>query len=670
MAAIGLRLVWLQVGRYQELSQRAQKQTLRTIEVSPRRGVITDRNSRELAMSTEADSIFAAPGDLKSADTAVVLLSRVLRLDAAATAALRMRLDKAKQGGKSFCWIKRKVSPDDAARVRALQLAGVHVLRENKRFYPKGELAAHLLGFVDLDENGLAGVELARDKDIKGQSGKLLVQADGRRRLFGRADSQWVDSGQNVVLTIDEKIQFLVEEELRAAVARTRSLAATVIVMDPNNGEILALANRPAFDPNEPQAIPELQAIPRDLDAAAYQARWNEVWEKHTLNRAIGASYEPGSTMKIITVAAALEERVTTPDEVIDCQMGSINVFGHVIRDHQPFGLLTVNQVMANSSDVGAIKLGLRLGKDRLWRYMKAFGLGQRTGIDLLREAAGLTRDPAYWTKSSVASISMGQEVGATPLQMAVATSVVANGGYWVRPRLIRSVYRPGRSTPWPDTVAAAAPPPQSRRRVISEETAARVRNMLEMVVTEGTAKSARLQGYTAAGKTGTAQKYDPRIKTYSPTDHVASFIGFAPFHRPVVTIAVILDSPVGAHHGGDVAAPLFKRIAEKTLAYLEAPRDLPAADPPPPPKDPPAGPEETLPPPALPFPQGVAVVGLEGAPVAPDFLGLPLRAVAQKAAAEGLDVELLGTGVARQQAPAPGERLLPRQRVMVRFGR
>ena len=417
LAAGATRLVYLQVFQYGEYVTRAHRQQQRTVEVSPKRGAIYDRNFRELAMSVSVDSIFAVPAEIPAPETTASLLARVLDLNAADLLA-RMK------GSRSFCWVKRKADSIEVERVRALNLRGVYFQKENKRFYPKRELAAHVLGYVGVDENGLAGVELALDEGIRGRPGKLLIQTDARRRWYGRTERP-PDAGDNVVLTIDEKIQYIVERELDAAVSATRSKAATVIVMNPHNGEVLAMANRPTYNPN------------------SYAKSPGEAWT----NRAISANYEPGSTFKIVTVSGALEERLTRPAEVIDCQMGAITVFGRRIRDHKPFGMLTVTQVLANSSGVGAIKLGMRLGDARLYRYMRAFGFGERTGIDLPGEERGLMRPPERWSKISIGAVSMGQEVGVTPIQLVRAVGAVANGGTLYRPRIVRSRFRqlPGR---------------------------------------------------------------------------------------------------------------------------------------------------------------------------------------------------------------------------------
>ncbi len=653
MAAVAFRLFHLQILHHHEFAARAQRQRQRTIEVSPKRGVLYDRNLHELAVSVQVDSVFAVPSEIAHPENTLALLKPILNID---VHALRTRMI----AGRPFLWIKRKVSDQESQRVRALNLKGVYLQKENKRFYPKGELAAHLLGYVGLDENGLGGIEQQFDKQVHGRPGQVLIQADAHSRYFGREDEHTGEAGENVVLTIDENIQFLVERELTAAVAKEHPKAATVVVLDTNTGEILALANRPTFNPNELKATSA------------------EVWQ----NRAVSAAYEPGSTMKVVTIAAALDSKLTRPDEVIDCQMGQINVFGRVIHDHKPYGNLTVTGIMANSSDVGAIKLGLRLGDERMYRYMKAFGLGTKTGVELPGETVGLTRPPEQWSRSSIGSISMGQELGATALQMASAMSVIANDGVWQRPRIVRQVFKPGKRglSLAPASVQASGPRDlPGGRRVVSRQTAIEVRQMLEQVVLAGTGPAAKLKGYSSAGKTGTAQKYDPNTGTYSKSNYVASFIGFAPVNNPAVTIAVILDSPTGMHQGGQVAAPIFKSIAEKVLAHLETPHDLPVAD------ETKARPvdlaqvtdfapvqaeeRESLGP-AVQDPDATRFLALEGAPLVPKFLGRSLREVAEVAMSQSLEVELLGSGVASEQVPSPGARLLPGRKIVVKFSR
>ncbi len=365
MMAIAGRLAWLQLFQYSEYLGRAQRQQQRVIEVTPRRGAIYDRNLHPMAMSIPVDSCFAVPAEISDASLASQLLSSVLGIP-------REVIEARLGSSRSFVWIARKLPPEKAQAIQALNLKGIYFQKENQRFYPKRDLAAHVLGYVDLDEKGLGGIEYELDNQILAKPEKILVMADAKRRWFDAAESQR-EPGASVVLTVDEKIQFIAERELAAAVAKTRAIAGTVIVQDPSNGQILAEASWPKFNPN---------------------AAGESATESH-MNRAIGALYEPGSTFKLITLAAAFEEHITRPGEMFDCQNGAVYVAGHRIRDHKPFGLLTVSDILAQSSDVGAIKIALRLGAPKFYEYIRAFGFGTPTGIDLPGESRGLLRLPA-----------------------------------------------------------------------------------------------------------------------------------------------------------------------------------------------------------------------------------------------------------------------------------
>jgi cell division protein FtsI (penicillin-binding protein 3) len=444
---------------------------------------------------------------------------------------------------RSFVWIARKLNPETASRIAALNLRGIYFQKEDQRFYPKRQLAASLLGYVDIDDKGLGGIEYALDDRIRSKPGQMLVFTDARRQLYdGTVRKSEVAS--SVVLTIDENIQFIAEKELATAIEQTHAPAGSVIVQNPWNGEILAMANWPTFNPNAVAESPS-------------EAR---------MNRAVSALYEPGSVFKIVTLSAAIDQGLATPDELVDCQMGAIYIGNHRIRDHHPFGMLTVAQVLAHSSDVGAIKIGLRLGAPKFYDYIRAYGFGSPTGIELPGESRGLLRRVENWSPISIGAVSMGQEVGVTPLQMITAMSAIANGGLLYKPRAVLG-FKPE---------VQPMPGPEAPKRIIKETTAAAMRKMLEGVVLQGTGRLAQLDGHTSAGKTGTAQKLDPNTGRYSQTKLIASFVGFTPLNSPAVTILVQLDSPVGAHEGGSVAAPVFKRVAEQVLAYLNIPQDAP----------------------------------------------------------------------------------------------
>jgi cell division protein FtsI (penicillin-binding protein 3) len=626
------RLIQLQVLEHQSFVDRARRQQEQTVEISPVRGVIYDRNRRPLAMSVEVESVFAVPVDIADGEPTARLLAKVLDLDTKS-------LDKKLQGSRSFTWVKRKVTAREADRVRQLNLKGIHFQKESKRFYPKRELAAHVLGHVGVDDQGLAGIELAFDEAIRGRPGEMIMERDARRRWFGRTGRP-PSPGEDLVLTLDEAIQYIVERELDSVMAESHARAGTVIVQDPRTGEILALANRPTFNPN------------------AYAAARPETRR----NAAVSGIYEPGSTFKIVTMAAAFEEGRATPDEPVDCQMGTISVAGHRINDWKAFGILTVEQAFENSSDVCAIKLALRLGDQAFSSYIKRFGFGFPSGIELPGEARGLVRPPERWWKASIGAIAMGQEIGVTPLQMLAAASAIANDGVWVQPSILRSsrAGRPVRPVDAPEGIAA-----RESRRVVSVQTAARMQRLMESVVRTGTGKSAKPSGYIAAGKTGTAQKLDPATGTYSLRDHVASFVGYTPAETPEFAIIVVLDSPRGRYHGGEIAAPVFRRIAEQALAY----RNVPSQEP-----RPPVSLAAIAPAPRNETRAGggpeAATQFREGAPglIVPNFVGLGVRSVTMQALENRLPIQIEGNGVAYEQEPAPGAMLPAGERILIRF--
>jgi cell division protein FtsI (penicillin-binding protein 3) len=540
-AAVFGRLSYLQLVRHSDYLARAQRQQQRSFDITPKRGVIYDRNMHALAMSVPVKSAFAVPAEIVDESLAAHLLSGVVNIP---QDVLQARFESS----RSFAWISRKLPPEKVEAVERLNLKGIYFQEENQRFYPKRDLAAHVLGFVDPDEKGLGGIESELDSQIRGKSAKIVVMADARQRWFDGGEAQR-ESGANVVLTLDEKIQYIAQRELAAAIDKTHAIAGTVIVMNPNSGEILALANWPKFNPNAATTAP---------------AEWR-------MNRAVSAVYEPGSTFKLITLAAAFDQNITRPDEVFDCENGSIVIAGHRIHDHKRFSLLSVSEILAKSSDVGAIKIAVRLGPPKFYDYIRAFGFGSLTGLDLPGESKGILRHLENWSAISIGAVSMGQEIGITPIQLITAASAIANGGLLYKPHVVQEVRRGKDVLPEQGTAATAEP-----KRVIRPETAATLRQLMEGVVLNGTGVLARLDGWTAAGKTGTAQKIDPATGRYSPTHFIASFTGFAPISNPAVTILVSIDSPVGLHEGGPVAAPVFKRIAEQVLPYLEVPRDVP----------------------------------------------------------------------------------------------
>ena len=664
MGCLIARLYYLQVICYADLMERGQRQQQRVVEIAPDRGTIYDRDMRPLAMSVERDSIFAVPSEIPDRDMVAGLLAPVVGED---PAVLRERFNS----HSSFCWVKRKAEDEEVVRVRNLNLKGIYFQKEMKRVYPKGELAAHALGYVGTDDNGLAGIEHSLNSQIVGRAGKVVLAADARRQSFLSKGEEGVP-GKSVVLTIDESIQYITEKALAEAVDQWHAAGGVVIVQDPQTGEILAISSWPTFNPNEFAKSPD-------------DAR---------VDHALAWVYEPGSTFKIVTVSAALEEKLTNPREVINCQMGSIVLDNHVIHDHERFGDLTVDDILVHSSDVGAIKLGLRLGKDRLYRYMTRFGFGEKTEIEAPGEERGLLKPPSLWSGISVGEMSMGQEVAVTPLQLVTAYSAIANGGTLYRPRIVREVYGEGGREP--------LPPPQGHR-VVSESTAVMMRRMFEDVVERGTGQRARVPQYTVGGKTGTAQKIDASGH-YSHSHYIASFVGFAPVSHPALTIIVVIDSPVGGIFGGDVAGPVFKSIAEQTLAYLNVPPDNPSALPtqalsrrgqsarnqlkPSAGDDSDDLPGETTlvdaadgstqsgslrdvaEGEAAQSDQGTLVVDEGPLLTVPSFYGKPVRVVARECQAQGLDLAVTGSGLAVKQSPSAGTQAHAGARIAVLFAR
>ena len=658
MFIIGGRLVYLQTLQHDWLRTRARIQQQDEVETIPLRGLVLDRQGRELARSVDTESFFAAPGELNSIEEAAARLAPVIRAD---RAALIARLKKARESGRKFVWIARKLDEQRAEDVRALRLEGVYSIKEPKRYYPNGLLAAHVLGFVGLDDVGLAGVERFYNEQISGAAGKVFVETDAQRNSYASFEIG-ARPGQSVVLSIDQMVQYRTEQALIEAVERSRARSGTAIVLDPRTGEVLALANAPSFDPNEASAAPP-------------EAR---------VNQALQYIYEPGSTFKIIPYSAAIEEGLARPEDRIDCQMGAIVVAKRRIRDHRPFATLTLIDALAKSSNVAAIKLGLRVGNARMHDYITRFGFGSRTGIELPGETPGLVRPVSRWQPSSIGSIAIGQEVGVTPLQMAVAFAALANDGVRVKPHLVREVRAADGAI-----ISRRVP---EQRRVISAQTAKALRGMLESVTLKGTAKRAQLDGYTAAGKTGTAQKIDPATKAYSKTKHVASFVGFAPVENPAVVIVVVIDEPVGAYHGGDVAAPLFREIAEQILPDLNVAPDTELKS------APPSGLIAQMPAAALAHARAelrredegrratlpqveegdpraglseiVYAAATKSAVLMPDLRGRSVRDVARICASLGLQLEARGEGRALRQNPAAGVEVESGQVVLVNFGR
>jgi cell division protein FtsI (penicillin-binding protein 3) len=733
--AISGRLFWLQIVRHREFVVRAAKQQQRTFEVAPRRGVLYDRNLRELAMTVLADSVYADPTEIADKPAAARALAALVHSDSEDALTTQDQIAARLNAGHNFAWIARRVTPQVATAVKALNMKGIYFQKEFQRFYPDSEIAAQVLGYVGVDDNGLGGLEEKFDGDLHGSPGLMYTAMDARRKVLGSTERE-PEPGRNLVLTIDENIQFMAERALDSAMQKTRALDGTVVIEDVHTGQILALAIRPTFDPN--QFRHTTPGLLRD--------------------HAVSDVYEPGSTFKLVTYAAAMDANVATPDDMIDCQGGQITLFGSVIHDDKSdrgIGTVTVATALARSSDVGVIKLALKLGPDRLYNYIRAFGFGQRSGIELPGETRGLLRPVNRWQPASIGYVAIGQEEAVTPIQLVSMVSTIANGGVYLQPHVLMP------ETSGSTTLNQKAAPPQvpqlsalpvkpgeelpdplpaGAHRVISTMAAAQMRKMMEGVVLFGTGKSAQLNGYSSGGKTGTAQKIDPATHRYNGSLHIASFAGFAPVNNPVIAVSIILDSPKGAYYGAEVSAPVFTEVAQQVLEYLGVPHDIDlrpmttaskkeppvkeddaaaqgqnmqalydaandlpsddplraapaqtAANPQPAPaavqtpssptrqnRGAPRGNSPSLPAqasaqPAQPAsrPESNTVVVADVAQLrVPSLVGLSVRQVIEEAGSAGLEVEIAGSGTAREQAPAPGTMVVPGTKIVVRCAR
>lgn len=537
-----MRLVNLQVLQAAELTVKADRQHQKSVSFEGARGTIYDRQGKVLAMNMEVPSVFGVPASLEDPSRTARHLSPVLHVRAG-------ELEKKLRQDKHFVWLARKVEPEQGRKLERLTLDGIGVVMEGRRFYPKGPLLSHVLGFAGMDDRGLEGLELRYETFLRGEKRTVVLQRDALGRVvFPKGlNERGVTAGDSLTLTIDEVIQYIAEKELDEAVNRANAKSGTIIVTNPKTGAVLAMAVSPRFDPN--------------TVAALSPDRWR--------NRALTDSYEPGSTMKVILAAAALEEKVMAPGTMIFGEHGQMAVANTMIHDHEKSGWMTFAQMIQRSSNIGAAKVGMALGGWRLYDYLKEFGFGEKSDIDLPGEVSGLLRGPREWGRRSVASISMGQEIGVTPLQMVMAVGAIANGGLLMKPYVVSEV----RNT---KNLPVAQTKPQIRRRVISSETAGTLTRLLEGVVTDGTGGKAAIPGYRVAGKTGTAQKIDPRTGSYSSTLLVGSFVGFMPAEDPQLAMIVVIDEPHGEGWGGVVAAPVFRKVGEQVLNYLGIPAEEP----------------------------------------------------------------------------------------------
>jgi cell division protein FtsI (penicillin-binding protein 3) len=530
------RLLYIQFFRSEYLSGIAKKQHSLFVELEPRRGTIYDAKLRPQAVNLAIESLYASPREIpaKEKNKTVDSLSSILSLS---RAMLQERLSR----DKSFVWIARKLPPPQAEQIKKLNIRGLGFLKESKRCYPNGYLGSHILGFAGLDNSGLEGIEKAFNTYLQGQTGWTIFLRDARQKKLDLSEHMVPPvEGYDIRLTIDEVIQYIAERELDKAYKIHRAKAASIVVMDPYTGAILAMANRPTYDLNV----------------------FSKANKEQIRNRSVCDVFEPGSVFKIVTASAALEEKKVTEQDTFFCENGAYKFAGHVLHDHKSHGTLTFKEVIEQSSNIGTVKVAQLLGPTLFHKYIKLFGFGSKLGIDIPGEVSGLLKEPRLWSKTSMLALPMGQEVGVTALQLASAISVIANGGTLMQPYMISEI-----GDKYGQPIKQFSPKPI--RRVISEDTALRVRKILTSVVENGTGKLAKVSGFSAAGKTGTAQKLDPNGR-YSHDKFVASFIGFAPAEEPLVTIVVTVDEPHPYYFGGVVSAPVFKNVAGAVIRYLK----------------------------------------------------------------------------------------------------
>lgn len=530
------RLADLMIFNHERLAQKAKRQYTKSEDIQVRRGLIFDRAGRELALNLELESLVCDPQKIRLNTQDVRKLTSVISEEP------RVFLAKIPERGR-FAWIQRKLEPQTAEQVRKLNLEGFYFMPEAKRFYPREQLASHILGFTGIDNQALEGIELKYDKHLTTAGGKVYFRTDaGGNTLSSGVDIE--AKGNNLVLTIDEVLQGIAEREIDIALSQWKASAVSVIMMDPYTGEILAMANRPTYNPNTGN------------DAKANTRR----------NRAITDCFEPGSTFKLVVGLAALEEKIYKPASLFDVSKGSIEVGGKSIRDTHKNQVLSFKEIIQKSSNVGAIKIGLKLGKDRIYKYARLLGFGEKTGIDLPGEVSGWIYSPEKWSGTSIGAVSIGQEVAVTALQVLRAYTTVANGGYLVTPHVVSRVLSPdGDSIHTVDIES---------KRVISSRTAETFREILRSVTEEdGTGTSAAIEGNDVAGKTGTAQMINPETKHYSKEKYISSFVGFVPAHDPRLAMIVVVYEPKGQIYGGVVAAPVFREIATQALSYIGVPR-------------------------------------------------------------------------------------------------
>lgn len=629
------RAFYLQILKHEEMIKRAEKQHQRIVALTPARGAIMDRNGTPMAVSIEMDSCYAEPQHIQDIDGTAGVLAPLFGCS-------KNELVKKLTTTKHFIWLERRLTPEVALRVKNMKLRGIGFVKENKRFYPNIEIASHVLGFTGQDPNGLEGVELKYDSTILGNTGYLVTERDNLGRDISVKNTVIKNSspGKNVILTLDKNIQYITEKELAKAVTESGAKNGMALVMESDSGRILAMANFPSFNPNA----------------------YSKYSQAELRNRIVADSFEPGSTFKVFLIAAALEEKIIRPTDSFNCENGSYKVADRTIHDTHSYGRLTVADILKYSSNIGAAKIGFKLGDERLFTYLKNFGFGERTGIDLPGESPGNLRNKHRWYGVDLANISFGQGVSASAIQLASAVSAVANGGNLMKPFIVERILDDSGQE-------VQKFEPQTLHRVISAETAQQVTRMMESVTANGgTGTNAAVDGFRVAGKTGTAQKADPVTHSYG-AKRTASFIGFIPADKPKLTILVVVDEPKTSQYGGVVAAPAFRAIANNSLAYLKVTPQTASG------KQPKQVETQTVQTAASQIhnPESMSEgdpidVPTSGAVVMPDFRGMSMRRVLQVMEKRNINIRLLGSGRAAEQSPPPGHTIRAVDEVWIKF--
>ncbi|MHB8058134.1 MAG: penicillin-binding protein [Desulfuromonadaceae bacterium] len=623
-----VRAFYLQILQHENLVKKAERQYQHKVDLTPARGSILDRNGTTLAESIQMDSCYAEPRRIKDVDGTAGVLAPILGIP-------KNELVATLSVNKAFVWIQRCLAPETATRARNMKLTGIGFVPESKRFYPNMEIAAHVVGFTGRDPNGLEGIELKYDSTILGNTGYIITERDALGRNIQTVNTAIKNSspGKNIILTLDKTIQFLAEKELTKAVMKHNAKGGMALVMEADTGKVLAMANYPTFNPNaySRYSISQLR------------------------NRVVADSFEPGSTFKIFTIAAAIDSGKTKVTDMYDCENGTYRVADRIIHDDHPQSRLSVSDIMKYSSNIGSAKIAFKTGEETLSAYLRNFGFGTRTGIDLPGESPGNLK--RKWYGVDLAAISFGQGVSLSTIQLVSALSAIANGGNLMKPYLVEQILDDN------GTVVQKFEP-QVIRRVISPETARKVAKILESVTGNGgTGTNAALEGYRVAGKTGTAQKVDPVTRTYSLSSRTGSFVGFVPADKPKLTIAVIIDEPQDVKYGGVVAAPAFREIAKNSLAYLKIQPNVQSFAA--------AKPDETK----VSLAAAIESSTYDNAGeipaemgVMPNFRGMSMRQALQIMEKRGINIKLLGSGRAAEQSPPPGHKIRGVDEVWIKF--